>query len=212
MRSARATARADRGFTLLEVMVALAILAAAMLAASELTSSSLRNHERAVHLEVATLLARGKLAEVEETFDRQGFRENDQSDEGTFDKEGHPEVRWKVEALKPKIDLAPEQLLAVLMGGKSDDKDFNLAKLIGGKAGASGAAPGDKGGLESVFPGAAAMMGPMQTQIAVVGEQMKKGLREVRLTVAWKDGIRDESFTVVTHILAFPKVIAPSGP
>ena len=34
---------------------------------------------------------------------------------------------------------------------------------------------------------------------------MKKGLREVRLTVSWQNGARTESMTVVTHILAFAR-------
>ncbi len=207
-----------RGFSLLEVMVAMAILAAAMLAASEMTGSALRNHERAVHLEVATLLARGKLASLEDGFDRSGFRDFDQEDEGTFDREGHPEVSWKLHVVKPKVELGPEQILAMLLGGQADDAkgmDLDLAKLVGGKASgssASGSSTDAQSGIETLFPGAAAMMGPMQTQLAVVGEQMKQGLREIRLTVAWKDGKRDESFTVVTHQLAFPKVITPSGP
>jgi general secretion pathway protein I len=193
-------------------MVALAILAAAMLAASELTSSALRNHERAVHLEVATLLARGKLAAVQDAFDRSGFRDFDQEDEGTFDREGHPEIHWKVQAVKPKIDLGAEQLLAIFMGGQPEDaKGMGLAKLVGGKAGAASSTD-PQSGIETLFPGAGAMMAPMQTQLAVVGEQMKQGLREIRLTVAWKDGKHDESFTVVTHQLAFPKVITPVGP
>ena len=110
-------ARTARGFTLLEVMVALAILAAAMLSASQLTSAALRNHERAVHLEVATLLARGKLAALEDQYDRSGFKDSDDSEEGTFDQDGHPEVHWKVEALKPKAELGPQQMLAMFTGG-----------------------------------------------------------------------------------------------
>jgi general secretion pathway protein I len=42
----------------------------------------------------------------------------------------------------------------------------------------------------------------LQTQLNLVGEQIKKGLRELHLTVSWKDGARDESFTVVTHLLS----------
>jgi len=189
----------------------MAILAAAMLAASELTSSALRNHERAVHLEVATLLARGKLAALQDGFDRSGFRDFDQEDEGTFEKEGHPEVRWKVHVVKPKMELGAEQLLAMFMGSSPEDtKGMSLAQLIGGKAGGSSTDP--QSGIETLMPGAAAMAPFLNTQLTVVGEQIKQNLRELRLTVAWQDGKRDESFTVVTHQLAYPKVITPSGP
>ncbi len=200
--------RSRRGFTLLEVMVALAILAAAMMAAAELTSSALRNHERAVRLEVATLLARGKLASLQDTFDKDGFRDFDQTDDGIFDREGHPEVRWSLRVVKPKIELGPEQILAMFMGAKGDDaKNFDLSKLFGGAAGGDA-----QGGAEGMNPMMAAALGPIRTQISVVGEQMKKGLREIQLKVAWNDGKREESFTVVTHMFAYPKVITPSGP
>jgi general secretion pathway protein I len=199
-------ARHTPGFTLLEVMVALAILAASLLAISQLTAGALRNHGTAVRIEVATLLARGKLAALQDGFDKDGFRDFDQTDEGTFDREGHPEVRWKAEVVKPKVELGPEQILAVLTGTKGEDGAGGLAALLGAKGTSQGDA---SAGIESVFPGAAGMMAPLRTQLSVIGEQLKKGLREVRLTVSWKDGSREESFTVVTHVVAFAKGVTP---
>ena len=64
--------RAGRGFTLLEVMVALAILATSLLALSDVVGGALRNHVRARDLELAALLARGKMAEVEGRTDAEG--------------------------------------------------------------------------------------------------------------------------------------------
>jgi general secretion pathway protein I len=204
---ARAGARAARGFTLLEVMVAMAILAGALLAVSQLTAGALRSHNQAVRLEVATLLARGKLASLQDGFDKDGFRDFDQADEGTFDKEGHPEVRWSLAVVKPRLELGPDQILSVLMGGKGEEGDaVDLASLLGGgKASGDGK---DGGGIETLYPGAAAMAGPLRAQLTVIGEQLKKGLREIRLTVSWQDGARAESFSVVTHMVSFPKAVA----
>ncbi len=89
------------GFTLLEVMVALAILAGALVATSDIVSGALRNHVRAQHLEVATLLARGKMASLEEHYEWKGFRITDEDDEGTFEGDGHPEVRWQLAVKVP---------------------------------------------------------------------------------------------------------------
>ncbi len=198
MSSSRAARRAA-GFTLLEVMVALAILAGAMLAVSQMTSAALANHGRAVRMEVATLLARGKLAGLQDAFDKDGFRDFDQTEEGSFEADGHPEVRWKLEVLKPQVELGPDQILALLLGAPPDEK-IDLASLLGSKAKDAG----DKeSGIETVFPGAAGMAGMMQVQATRIGEQIKKGVREIRLSVSWKDGARDESFTVVTHMVAF---------
>ena len=57
--------RAGRGFTLLEVMVALAILATSLLAISDVVAGALRNQVRARNLALAALLARGKMAALE---------------------------------------------------------------------------------------------------------------------------------------------------
>jgi general secretion pathway protein I len=188
-------------------MVALAILAGAMLAVSQMTSAALRNHSRAVRLEVATLLARGKLAGLQDAFDKDGFRDFDQTEEGTFEADGHPEVRWKLEVLRPQVELGPDQILAMLLGANGEGQEgVDLASLLGSKA---KDATDKESGIQTVFPGAAGMAGLLQTQLTRIGEQIKKGVREIRLTVSWKEGASDESFTVVTHMVAFQKGTTP---
>ena len=152
--------RAARGFSLLEVMVALAILAAGLLAVTQITSGALENHARAVRLEVATVLARGKLAELQDTFDKQGFKDFDEEEEGTFERDGHPEVRWKLEVHRPRAELGPDQLLALFLGGKAGEKveGFDIGALIGGKVDAAQGAQG----ADTTLPGAAALVGPLK--------------------------------------------------
>ena len=200
--------RRPSGFTLLEVMVALAILSGAMLAISQIVSAALRNHTRAVHLEVATLLARGKLASLQDGFDRDGFRDFDETDEGTFEAEGHPEVHYKLEVLRPKLELGPDQLLSVLTGAKGDESGgaVDLATLLGQKVKESG---GSGSTAETLFPAAPALASLLKAQLTTIGEELKKGLREVRLTVSWREGARTESFAVVTHLVALSKGTAP---
>ena len=204
--SARGGERRAGGFTLLEVMVSLAILAGSMLAVSQMTSAALRNHARAARLEVATLLARGKLAGLQDAFEKDGFRDFDQADEGSFESDGHPEVRWKLEVLRPQVELGPDQILAMLLGAQGEESGLDLASLLGGKA-KEGTDP--QSGIETVFPGAAGMAGMLQLQLTKIGEQIKQGVREIRLTVSWKEGAKNESFTVVTHMVAFARGTAP---
>jgi len=174
-----------RGFTLLEVMVALAILAGAMLAVSEIVSGALRNHVRARELEVATLLARGKMAELEDRFEAKGFRNDQETDEGTFEEEGHPEIRWRLEVAVPPTDLGPEVVLRLLTGG-----DEGLAGLL---------PPPDQ--APQLGPIQAQLTATLQTVLAKLGEQIKRGVREVRLTVSWPGGASGESFTVRTNMV-----------
>jgi len=178
---------AARGFTLLEVMVALAILAGALMALSEVVGGALRNHVRARQLEVATLLARGKMVAIEEGFERTGFRDFDQTEEGTFEEDGHPELRWKAEAVKPEVDLSPQKILAMFTGSE------DLATLLPGQTGEDGRTVLD--------PRAGALSALIQSQLTQLGETVKKGVREVRLTVSWDEGKTERSFTVVTHMV-----------
>jgi general secretion pathway protein I len=177
-------ARAHRGFTLLEVMVALAILAGSLVAISEVVGGALRNHVRAQQLDVATLLARAKMVEVQAHFERKGFRDFDETEEGTFEEDGHKEIRWKLDVRRPTVELGPEGVLAALSGGKT------LQDLL---------PPPDQAPQLAPFQGAMGAM--LQNLLTRIGEQLKKSLREVRLTVSWQDGAVVESFDVVTHLV-----------
>jgi general secretion pathway protein I len=214
--------RHGRGFTLLEVMVALAVLALALTAVSDVVGGALHNHVRARQLEVATMLARGRMAEAEAKFEEDGFRDFDQTEEGTFEDEGHPEVTWKLEAIKPQLELGPDAVLKALTGvegGVAGLLGLDL-KGLGKGGGTSGGTGGGAGGAASGpitslagSPMAGAAVGMIQQQLTTLGEQLKSGLREVRLTVGWKDGKTTESFTLVTHLVVLTtgaqKAMAP---
>ena len=180
--------RRGRGFTLLEVMVALAILAGSLVAISDVVGGALRNHVRARQLDVATILARGKMVSLQAFYERKGFRDFDEDDEGTFEAEGHPEVRWRVAVRRPTLDLGPEAVLAALTGGKT------LKDLL---------PPADQ--MPQLAPFQALITTSLNTLLTQIGEQLKKGVREVRLTVSWEGGASVESFDVVTHLV----VLAP---
>lgn len=182
----RASSRAGgRGFTLLEVMVALAILAGALLAVSEIVSGALRNHARARSLEVATLLARGKLAELEDHYEAKGFRTDDEAEEGTFEEEGHPEMRWALAVKVPEVELGPDAVIELLTGAQG-----GLSALL---------PPPDE--APALAPFQALVTGQLQAVATKLGEQLKRGVREVSLTVSWQDDAVEERFTVVTQLV-----------
>ena len=132
-----------RGFTLLEVMVALAVLAGSLMAVADLSGNALRNFGYARDLSVATLLARGKMAELEEKYEDVGFTDFDQTEEGTFADQGQPGMRWKLELQKPTSDLTPEKILGAFLGGGDGDVGTQemLGKLLGGAGAEPAAAP-----------------------------------------------------------------------
>lgn len=189
-----------RAFTLLEVLVALTVLSMGLMAVADLAGTALRQHGYARDVTVATTLARGKMAELEETYQDKGFKDFDESDEGTFADQGQPGFAWRVEVRKPDTTLAPEQLLGVLLGQAGGDASTQemLQKLMG--AGAQGGqAQGAVGGL---------LGGVLSAQLTAFGEQLKKSFRQVTLTVAWKDGRTVHQFDVTTHLV----VLNPRAP
>ena len=192
-----------QGFTLLEVMVALAFLAISLVALSDLTGNALRNFAYSRDLSNATLLARGKMAELEEKYEDEGFKDQDESLDGSFEEEGHPEFRWKAEVSRPTTELEPAQLLAVLAGqGEDAGSTMELAQQLLGGGSQSGS------GSTSLDPTAGLLVGPMQALLTGFGQALKSSVRELKLTVSWEDGKRLREFAVTTILV----VICPKAP
>jgi general secretion pathway protein I len=201
-----------KGFTLLEVMVALALLAGALMAMADLSGNALRNHAYARDLSAATLLARGKMVALEQKYEDEGFKDFDQDEDGDFAREGRPDVRWHVALVRPDADLSADQLVTQLAGAGNDPGDL-IAKLMGGgdaATAAAGSGATSRGGPTTANPLAGALSGMLQSQLTALGETLKKSFREMRLTVSWRDGRTNHDFTVTTHLLVLnPR--APNG-
>src|SRR5690606_30539651 len=116
-------------FTLLEVMVAVAILALSMTAIFSSEGGAIRAGARARQMTTATLLARCKMAEVEEQMAREGFPAvmadgDDECCEGG-EQEGFT-CHWQVEQvmLPDAVDMGDDPLAAgagAANGGRNDD-------------------------------------------------------------------------------------------
>jgi general secretion pathway protein I len=188
---------ARRGFTLLEVVIALAILSTSLMAIFNLNSGAVASHGYAKRLTVATLLARGKMIDLEQKIHDEGAPGDDDEESGDFSEEGWPSFKWRAKIIAPKTSgVTPEQLLSALfnvpMGGEGGG---GLEGLLGGEE--------SKGGGEAAGAG---MLGPLaglaQGQFAQMTQQIAQAVREVHLTVSWKDGRNTESVDVVTHVVS----------
>lgn len=73
----RASERAQAGFTLLEILVAMAILAFALAVISASASTSAIYSKRVYRSTAASLLLRGVILDIEETYRKDGFPSND---------------------------------------------------------------------------------------------------------------------------------------
>lgn len=88
----------SRGFTLMEVMIAMAILAIALVAIFQSQSQSASMAAHARFLTTASLLAQSRMAEIEAKNPR-----NLQSEDGDFGAE-FPDYRWRLEVRDTEID------------------------------------------------------------------------------------------------------------
>ncbi|MBL9038279.1 MAG: prepilin-type N-terminal cleavage/methylation domain-containing protein [Archangium sp.] len=198
--------RAPRAFTLLEVVVALAILAVSLVAILDINSQAVVSHVYAKKLTVATLLARSKMTDIEQELYDKPLNADDDEDSGDFSDEGFPSFKWRSKIIVPKTNgLSPDQLIGALlnipMGGEGEEGGGMLSGLLGslGGGGANPSAQGPGGGLAGAL---GPMAGLMQGQFTQMVDKLQKSVREVHLTVSWKEGKLTESIDLATHIVS----------
>ena len=222
-----------RGFTLLEVVVALAILGLALLAIFDLNAGAIASHAYAKRLTVATMLARSKMTDLEQELYDKGFDADDREVTGDFRTEGWEAFTWSAQILTPRTtEVSPDKLieslfnlppgqggisgLAALLGGGRDGGTSGLGNLsqLQQSLGSNYSLPSASqsgpslGGLP---PGASAAsglsaLGPFaglaQTQMTQLLQQIQRGVREIHLTVSWKEGKRTESIDLVNDVFS----------
>jgi general secretion pathway protein I len=195
----------------------------------DLNAGAVNSHAYAKRLTVATMLARSKMTDLEQELYDKGFDTDDQERSGDFKGEGWEAFTWKAQILAPRTaNVSPDKLiealfnipagpnggiagLASLFGGGRDGGVGALTSSLGG-AGGLGALASAAGGLGGPLPPGATgpsglqALGPMgalaQTQMTQLLDQIQKGVREVHLTVSWKEGKRTESIDVVTDVVS----------
>ena len=207
--------RSGVGFTLLEVMISLAILAVSLVAISGLTGGAVAMEAYSRRATEATLLLRAKMNDLEDQLHKDGFSDFDDDKRGTFEEEGAPAYAWRAEILKPDVQIDPAQLLGLLgVGpGKSGDASKSANPLSQGLAAAAGAL-GTGSGMQG--PGAAALAGGpfaglLQGQAQGFIETLKKSVREVRVTVSWKDGKEERSISASQQMVILPESVGTAG-
>lgn len=193
--------RARRGFTLLEVMVAVAILSVTLTAFFASQSQAIRVAQRARTASVATLLARCKMGEIEEQLARDGFPAVSASgnDECCEDAEVEGfECDWKVDRI-----VLPD---AVDTGAEGDT---DAAGAAAGAAGVTAALGGDgttEGAVQSLVSGGASgdAMASLALEYAypIMKPSIEEQVRRAEITVRWKEGTRERSTEVVRYLVA----------
>jgi general secretion pathway protein I len=194
----RSAAALARGFTLLEVMIALALLGFGLVVLIKSTSGSIVTAKRSQMMSVATDLSRAKMYDIEEKLLKEGFTDTDQSEEDrAFDEEGWPGIKYsyKVEPIElPGFD----QLQAIAKGTGSGSAGHGSAARGSGSSAGSDEPSGSfqdsaLGGILSMLGGgfgggtqdidSKAGASFIQTYYQIVQEALKASVRKVTLTV-----------------------------
>ncbi|HYS10055.1 MAG TPA: prepilin-type N-terminal cleavage/methylation domain-containing protein [Myxococcales bacterium] len=190
-----------RGFTLLEVMISLAILAVGLVSISSLNGGAVAMHAYGRRATEATLLLRSKMLDIEDDLQKKGFSDFDDERHGDFtDENPSSDYTWSAEILKPDVQLDPGQLLSAVSGGAIPGSGQPQA--------ASGPQP---------VPGASPLMsgplsGVMQNQAKAFVETLKKSVREIRLTVSWPNGKERRSISASQTIVILPESVGQTQP
>ena len=116
------------GFTLLEVLVAVAVLGLALVSLLGLHVRTIDLIDRDQRITEATLLARGLMAEVEsERFPDLGFTDGD------FEldyPDRYPGVRWEREVVEGPVPIVREVRVRVFRGERESGDDVTLTYYV----------------------------------------------------------------------------------
>ncbi len=117
-----------RGFTLLEIMVALAIISISMLALLTLGNRSIGVHDRLQHLTQATLLAQQKMAESELEARRVGVAQLADSTGGFVDP--FTDYRWQIEIVNTPLPAVQMVTVTVLWGDADRNEGVDVTSFL----------------------------------------------------------------------------------
>jgi general secretion pathway protein I len=157
------------GFTLLEVIIAMAIMVVAFGSILAVEQGSINASMRAKQMNIVGMLARNQMIETEFKFQGKPFDEVKKEESGVF-KTPYEDYRWttKIKEIKfPKLSAGTD-------GGGDED----AAHGAGSQAQNNGT-------------------GDMVSK--VITNYFTKALREVTVTVTWKRGSGEQNFTLATY-------------
>lgn len=165
-----------QGFTLVEIMISIAILAVGLVSLYTAQGNSLRASGTAERTELAAMLAREKMTEkmmeIEEGMEKGAFPEDKVEETGEFERP-FEDYRWEYTVRKVEIPIA---------GGESGEGEG------GGEA--------DPRGSENNQAPASA-----QANVAkIVSKKIAESVREINIRVIWEELGEEQSIKVTSHV------------
>jgi type II secretion system protein I len=172
--------RSEEGFTLLEVIIALTIMVLAFASILAVESNSINATLRTKQMNTVAMLAKNQMVQLEYKVEGKTFEEVKKEESGTFPAP-YEDYRWKTEV-----------------------KELKFPNLKFGGGGGSGNAGGGGGG------GAGDQDQMVETITKNLTDYFTKAVREISVTIYWKRGSKDTSYSVSTYWVDLNHEFAPS--
>lgn len=218
MSASRQQRRARRaGFTLLEVMIAVAILAFTLISVYASQGQAIRVAQRAEQEQTAALLARCKMSEIEEQVMREGFPAIDDRGEDECCEDAEVEgftCEWSIDRIElPELGadgLGDDEGLGGLFGG--DDDEGSALDTVGSIT--SGDEAAQVGALDSALGGGlGGGDGIAEMAISLAYPTLKPAIEEevrrATVRVQWQQGSRTAGFDVTQYLVLDAPPVTP---
>lgn len=176
----------SRGFTLLEAMLAMAILSGSLTWIVLGMSRNVEAQNHAKLISVATFLARAKMIQIEDELYEKGFSDFEKELKGDFKEEGFPRFTWQV--VIDKIELPKPDQMQTVLGRANEIKE----KITGKPAPTTGQQPASNNQVT-------AGIGALGAQFGTIKDVLEQAIRRAELTVLWSEKSRAQSLTVVAY-------------
>lgn len=165
-----------KGFSLLEVMIAMAIMGLSLVYLFEAQARSVRLAAKGRALNIATQLARKKLIDCKFDLLKKGFAIGDYESDGNFEEEGQKDYRWECHGVRfnmppPSPDAINKAMKLQMKGPESPGAGMDMS---------------------------ANMLAPF---FGLISNTLGDSIRELVLIVRWKEGDIDEDLKIVTHVV-----------
>ena len=175
--------RRGRGFSLIEVLLALAILATAFTVLMGTVAHSGQQSVYSAQLTQASLLARSKMVDLEYLILDEGFSDADRTYSGNFRDEGHPDVRW--EARVEPVEIPPDAKERFM--GQVNQQLFGGMEADGGALGGN--------------PAFSAMLPLLMAQLPEFVNQVGERVRRIILTVYYDFNGREMPLEITHYVV-----------
>jgi general secretion pathway protein I len=197
--------RRQSGFTLLEMMVALSILAGGLFWLVQATTGAIAAENHAKLTTTATFLARQRLVELEDELQEKGFTDDAFAKEtsGSFDDKGFKRFTWTT--VIDKIELPNTDQVQTMVSQGMQNQGV-LSNLPGAPPAASQGSSGSSSSSSGTLGGSA---GALAGQFGIIKDVLEQSIRRARVRVSWVEGSRATSLEV-TEYLTDPKKVDQS--